>query len=423
MSTVSFLRTPKGVMGVLLVLAGVAGLVILAVMLIGTKNDLKSTRANLDETTLLQEQTRASLDQTTATLQDTQETLSTTETTLADTKDILDDTTAVLTHTETTLATTEDDLAGSQGRERALQASNAILSGDLAETTDRLENTIQINAQQQSALTKTVDAITVERDELHTDLADSEQRYRLLEIEAGTLDRLQSEHEGLRISIDELKRLRRPLVISDSVTGFRCTGSMEPGITCLDTARWLDNYRPADVVVGATIGFDYDCNEGMANGTRVSHRVLDIKIENDTYYFWPKGDASTEADGCWVPESQVHGYIIELYKDTRPDNADLRNSVNDAKAEWDISRTEYFDYIAPHCDDPDACSLPPGVYEWALYLLQKVDVAGKYWNCWLDHAKSDVYTDHPLFIRPVYFCPREFVFPPIVSHVAVPWEG
>ena len=62
---------------------------------------------------------------------------------------------------------------------------------------------------------------------------------------------------------------------------------------------------------------------------------MDIKVVDGTYYYWPKGDANSQVDGCWVPHTSVNGYIIELHNNTNPENASLRERVNSAKAERD----------------------------------------------------------------------------------------
>ena len=406
MSAVSILRNPKGIVGVLLVLAGIVGLVILAVMLIGTKNDLKSTQANLDETTLLQEQTKESLDQTTATLQYTRETLSTTETALATTEDTLDDTTASLDRTETTLATTEDALASSQGREALLQEETAILSGELMETTDRLENVIQINAQKQRDLDRTrrqVADLTVEAEglaadkaQLESDLATSESTYRVLEASAGTHTMLEAQAEALESDIAALHEERAPLIIASGDVEFTCTGSMEPNFTCLDTATVLYNYRPQDVVRGATIAFNPNCwEQDEPDSIATHHRVIDIKQENGTYYYWPRGDGNTEDDGCWVPDTNVISYIIEVHKNTLPENAALRDGVNAAEAALNEAENAYLELREKVCPMTGPCTVPTHTYN-QLQALRAPYLAAYdlYWNCWFKNALESEYPGH-----------------------------
>ena len=406
MSAVSILRNPKGIVGVLLVLAGIAGLVILVVMLTGTKNDLKSTQVHLDEATRIQLHTQGLLDQTATTLQDTQTTLSTTETLLATTRDTLDDTSLSLAHTETTLAATEDALESSQGRESALQEANVILSGDLMETTDRLENVIHLNAQKQSTLNRTslqVAALTVESEglalekaELETDLETAESNYRVLEASAGTYTMLEAQAEALESDIAALHEERAPLIIASGDSEFACTGSMEPNLTCLDTATELYNYRPQDVVIGTIIAFNPNCwEQGEPEPTGALHRVIDIKQENGTYYYWPRGDGNTEDDGCWVPDTNVISYIIEVQKNTLPENAALRDGVNAAEAALNEAENAYLELREKVCPMTGPCTVPTHTYN-QLQALRAPYLAAYdlYWNCWFRNAEESEYPGH-----------------------------
>ena len=67
-------------------------------------------------------------------------------------------------------------------------------------------------------------------------------------------------------------------MVESYTTGFHCTGSMEPKITCLDTTTWLANFNPQDVVIGTVIVFTptADCE---LSSSRVAHRVTAVKVE------------------------------------------------------------------------------------------------------------------------------------------------
>ncbi len=139
---------------------------------------------------------------------------------------------------------------------------------------------------------------------------------------------------------------------------------MEPKITCLDSATWVGNFNPADVVVGAVISFAAPPECGLGN-VHVAHRVVDIREDDGVYSYWPKGDALADADGCWVPHTNVYGYLIELSKDAYAENSGLRNRVNAATAERDATyalfRAAEAVYVQRHqqyCGyAPDACRL------------------------------------------------------------------
>ena len=66
--------------------------------------------------------------------------------------------------------------------------------------------------------------------------------------------------------------------------------------------------------------------------------MADIKLEDGIYHYWPKGDAWTEPDGYWVPDTSVLGYAIELRPGTRPENASLRDLVNRTRESYAAAR-------------------------------------------------------------------------------------
>ena len=158
--------------------------------------------------------------------------------------------------------------------------------------------------------------------------------------------------------------------------GLLCTGSMEPALTCLDEVTIRTDFAPADITVGTIIDFlssPVDCpvREGI-------HRVVDVKVEDGVHYYWTKGD-NAEADDCWLPESYVHGYVVDVHVGVRPENADLRESVNDSKARLDEARAKYREAAAAYDDyclrwatGPD-CELPDEHYAYGLGLWRVAD--------------------------------------------------
>lgn len=242
-----------------------------------------------------------------------------------------------LTETQADLKETADTLEETQGTLTRTKATLVDTQGSLMETQESLtktENALEV----QTALNVRLDQ---ENGKLQADKADLEEsletitdRYDDLVARVGTKNELDDDIDDLRSEIRRLEAQRRPLVLSPGDTGrggFLCTSSMEPAITCLDEATWLTDFRPEDIVVGTTIAFSPACN-GDRRG--VAHRVIDIEVQNGTYYYWPKGDNNRVPDGCWVPETNVDRYIIEIHRDVRPENAELRQKVNSAVSEF-----------------------------------------------------------------------------------------
>ena len=285
-------------------------------------------------------------------------------------------------------------------------------------------------------------AVTEENGQLRTERDALQNRYSALEAKNGTIEQLQSEESWLQAEISRLEEMRKPLILGHDTTGrsgFACTGSMEPKITCLDEATWLTDFEPEDIVVGTTISFNPDCEEDQPDDRGTAHRVMKIEVRDGVHYYWPKGDNNLEADGCWVPEQHVRGYIVEIHRDVRPANATLRTAVNLAKAERnrllvlldeaeerldqadtavENARSNYRAVIAQFCGanvEPQNCSLPDYQYNQAIasynvYLqahrvydqayneyrrvLALYKPAYDHYYCWYQSAKKSEYPGH-----------------------------
>ena len=223
----------------------------------------------------------------------------------------------------------------------ALSAANSDLEGRLGDVTLRFET----------------------RDAEYTAL-DAEHR-RLVQA-AGEAEALETRAGELREEIRGLEERRRPLLLAaqrQRVEGFLCTGSMEPKITCLDTATWMRDFSPEEIVVGSVISYPNRACLGDDTPGRTAHRVLAIQIIEGVHYYWPKGDALAEPDGCWVPYTAVDGYLVALHRNTVPANAMLRDEVNAARAAYDTAWEVYLDAIEATCGHRDhrrcSYSLPP----------------------------------------------------------------
>ena len=239
----------------------------------------------------------------------------------------------------------------------------------------------------------------LQRDELAAQFEDLSFRHSDLQLAVGTVDDLRTKASALRDEIEELEEWRRPLILaldSAATSGFKCTGSMEPTITCLDRATFLTNFRPEDIVVGATISFNPNCWEDGASGRGAAHRVADIELRGGIYHYWPKGDASDEPDGCWIPQTSVRGYIIEIHKNAVPENAELRDQVNAARAAFVAAREAYRDLLEGYCGsrDPDGCYLDPRPYAEVDEAYERALEAQEHWRCWYENAGKSEYPGH-----------------------------
>ena len=252
---------------------------------------------------------------------------------------------------------------------------------------------IQTLEQEKTLLTADV----IELKGLNQELATLNETYRN---KSGTVNQLNTRIDSLRAEINRLEAQRKPLLVESFSTSFRCTGSMEPKITCLDSATMLENFRPQEIRVGTVISFR-PTGTCKVSGSRILHRVMKIKVERGTYYYWPKGDNNSGPDECWIPESNVYGYVIELHKNTDSQNANLRNAVNsaDVAAEraWEAYQAKRRAY---GCPDPNrVCTVSTGKYRELIRLRADYIAAAEYHRCWVNSARTALYSS---FGPPVY---------------------
>lgn len=311
-----------------------------------------------------------------------------------------------LAHEKSVLTQEHDHLKGDHEQltatHRQLGAQHEALQGIRQELQATLETTQERNATLAAELgdaNAQVATLSSEKSNLetlfgnlsldHVDLQSSYQvldkRHSALQQAAGTVETLEAQAGALRTEIAQLEERRKPLILADErVIGFACTGSMEPKLTCLDTATWLYDFEPDDVVVGATISFESRaCWSDSQDGRRTAHRVTDIRVTNGVYHYWPQGDANSGPDGCWVPHTAVNAYIIELHKNTRPENATLRNNVNAAKDAYVAARLRF----GCSSDLSRICYASGSAYD---ALVQ----AYNHWECWYRNAKDSEYPGH-----------------------------
>ena len=235
------------------------------------------------------------------------------------------------------------------------------------------------------------------------------------------LERSAGRVEELEAEIERLEEIRRPLIPNTILGSFACTASMEPVITCLDEATWLDDFRPEDIVIGAVIRFSPPGECDLGDGD-IAHRVKDIKVEDGAYWYWPQGDNNSEPDNCWISEGNVGGYITELHKDVRPEKAGLRSSVNqaltwqaEALAAYDMASTEYDDYCATWNEGPGDCVLSDSNYQRGEELFDKAETAWQVLNNATDHANCWIRSA----MRAFYDADGEFFYVPCLQTIKV----
>ena len=386
------MRIAAGLLGVAFI-GAIGAAVYLLVQLNQTETVLASTTASLQETTVDLRETTADLASTTGQLK-----TQTSENVALEAVNggLLEDK-ENLTVAKTTL---EGSLADSQAESGRLKAEGEGLRQDLVVAGEQ--------AQEQKAR---FEKLSVEHEDLDSLYETLRFQHSELQRASGTVDDLRTKAGNLRDEIEDLEEQRRPLVLADDHTkGSRiaCTGSMEPVITCLDRPIMLEDFKPADVVIGATIGYDPDCWEDEANVVGTMHRVVNIEVRDGVYYYWPKGDANEKADGCWIPETSVRGYLIDIEKNVRMENAALRDAVNGAKATRDAAwaRAEatlasYYAVRDRHCQRDEGCTVPTPIYNqlnrlWAAYdaAYDRYSATWDLWDCWYDNALRSEYAGH-----------------------------
>ncbi|MDO8751639.1 MAG: hypothetical protein Q7K03_10950 [Dehalococcoidia bacterium] len=232
----------------------------------------------------------------------------------------------------------------SKGKEYdALQGTYGVLS--TANKALQVEHTTLL--QEKAGLEVTVLGLKTISLDLQGKLDSKGKEYDVLSSAVGTLEGVKSQVSGLQQQVQSLngdiarlQAARAPLIVESNRGSFACTGSMEPKITCLDEATWLSNFRPQEVIVGTVVSFTPTA-ECKLSSTRVAHRVTTIRVEAGTIYYRTKGDANSSDDGCWIPSSSVNGYIITLYKNTKLENAPIRDRINALKVTMDWAEAAY----------------------------------------------------------------------------------
>ena len=336
--------------------------------------------------------------------------LAATETTLEITEEWLDETQKALNQTTADLRAERIIRNGLQRDKLSLQADKAALTDDLAAAA-AAQDVLQAEL---GGVERQVATLRGEQQDLEADhaaLQASHQDWQdalgtVLELadQADTLRTdiagLQEEREALRTDIADLQEEREPLILAAGrarETGFLCTGSMEPLLTCLDTGVLMPAVAPGEIDVGAIIVYAGSACGPDALGSTI-HRVIDVQEVDGVHYYWPKGDALAAADGCWVPETAVYGYLVALRKDTVPANAELRDQVNATKAAAQEAWDAFLNLVEANCGHRDhtQCSVSPRTSLGQQYqaALERFRAAEDVSLCWYDNAAASEYPGH-----------------------------
>ena len=364
-----------------------------------TTEGLTATTGELATTSDRLESTEDELESTTEALTATTGELATTSDRLESTEDELESTTEALTATTGELATTSDRLESTEDELESTTEALTATTGELATTSDRLESTEDELESTTEALTATTGELATTSDRLDaterelattsTQLAGKELELSDLVAQAGTVEALRTQQADLQAEIAELKAQRTPLIPQTHVDGFACTGSMEPVITCMDTARWLINYDPYDIVVGAVISFTPPEDCIISSSRTTAHRVTEIQREEGHVAFRTRGDINPKDDGCWITPDDVEAYLTALYKDTRPQWSGLRDKVNGARARIDEARAAYLDWVTRYCNKRGRTyQCGSNYFQTAIRLFEETAASEAAYNCWIKNAKE-----------------------------------
>ena len=366
--------------------------------------DLRTTKGELAGTETELEATKAQVRTTVTQLTTTSDALAIAEETLAVTVAELRTAEANARETEHSLADTQDRLTTT---DEALASANADLTAtneelastrrDLASTNSDVQTTKQALGDTQRTLADTSEALGVATSDiasLETQVAGASLELTEIRTAIGSVERLREEAIGLETEIAELREQREPLILDTVTTNFACTGSMEPKVGCTDSALWLRNYDPADIVEGAFVSFSNApdaCLTGNTEGRHTAHRVIDIRERNGERQFRTQGDNNPQDDGCWLSAEHINYYVIEFYEDTHPERQWLRDDVNGAVDTYRAALDEYDAYLERHCTlnrttDRYRCRDP--YYGRAIKMHRELQQLTEVKDCWVDHARN-----------------------------------
>ena len=267
-------------------------------------------------------------------------------------------------------------------------------------TADKAGLTTQVEGMtaDKADLTTQVEGLTTDLTNTQTHLARAQAAITALEADYGTL-------EELRVELGEL-RAERTILLETKVSTIdvRCTGSMNPTITCLDEITEMDPPPPKDIVVGAMIiyrkpvcltvrnsdtgeTFSTSCDypTGWVGGSTVLHRVIEVIVgENGEYSYKTQGDNNPEPDNYTVPYGSIVGLVTQIQKNTVSYKANLHSYVKNARAGYPSNSKVYRDTWDNYCRSKGAqagCRVTSPTYEQLIRMHNQVNKWYDYYNC------------------------------------------
>gem|GEM_PF-2801103 len=381
----------------------IVGLLLSSTWTVITRVNLKELQESILIVSQRLEQREATLASTTDMLIKTQADLRNNQVALTNVETKLLDTERKLSITDMQLDLTEVELRTNQGKLDSMTMELELTKVDLRTNQGKLDSmTMELELTKvdlrtnQGKLDSTARELSATKGELTT----LGQTIKLI----GNLEeRIKSFNSELKV----LEARRLVLIPKTKDVIFLCTGSMDPKITCMDTAEYLTNFKPEDVIRGTIISFISTCD---LSGDRISHRVIDIKIEGGEYFYRTKGDNNSEDDGCWIPSKAVAGYMISLTKGSdsvmegllsyvwsletkakslKVNLATLDKSITYYDGEYNRLLSMYSAYC-PYVNI--ICILPSGSYQIARSLYQQLESLRLNYNRMLDDRNSMVAT-------------------------------
>ena len=330
-----------------------------------------------------------------------------------------------LASTQAQLVTSQQGLGSMQAELFTSQQALASTRAELVTSQQRLESTETqlVTSQQRLASTQSqYQGLQSEHQTLQT-------QYANLQKEVGGVETVRQQRQSLLDSISSLQRdigryqeQRKALIPATSGRTFVCTGSMDPKVTCMDSATFLDHPRPDEIVVGAVISYTptQDCKTyAVGDSENVSHRVTMISTKDGEYLFRTRGDNNPFDDGCWIPFPKVNGMMTILHKgfnagmqrlldqiwplehrgdQLSTDLVTLGYSIDSLRGQYQKALADYNAQYQRYCGGVptgQTCSLPAAAYNIANPLYEQANQLGwsldamvNTYNSWLADERA-----------------------------------
>jgi signal peptidase I len=160
------------------------------------------------------------------------------------------------------------------------------------------------------------------------------------------------------------------------------TGSMEPGITCLDTLT-VAGPQVEGIRVGTIIVTPLCVNPDP--DTAVVHRVIEMK---GTLYR-TRGDNNDYFDECWTPFESVYGYITHVEKSGSPEGMALLEQIWAMEEQRDMLKRAMVDRMNLLYEKLNLVYTTTDADEQIAYALEHDALVPTY-NRWLDEYDASI---------------------------------